>query len=82
MTNEQAWQIRNWQNAHPETTAKLREAQPAIDSIYCDLLEEIAESAQNVEGSWDTREFIDTYGSRLAQMQGIAKVVFELGADI
>jgi len=78
MDNHQA-AILQWQQQHPETTTKLRAARQHLDGLYCELLEEIAEASMDVEGEWDVREFIDSYGQRLVQLQHIVKTVFDMG---
>jgi hypothetical protein len=78
-------ELREWRAAHPQLADSCREAAEALTSVQVEYLERMTEDIKSsgedlLGGEYVLNEFIDRYGPRLAQLNGVLQVVAQLGS--
>lgn len=81
---QQAANTEAWKKAHPELSAKCQEALETLGRVQANFIGEIARQAIETEDSlldsdFALRDFIDTYGMRLGQLNGMINMLAPLG---
>jgi hypothetical protein len=78
-------ELKEWRAAHPELADACREAAEALTCVQVDFLDRMTDDIRSssedmLDGEYVLNEFIDRYGPRLAQLNGVLQVLAQLGS--
>jgi hypothetical protein len=78
-------ELKDWRAAHPRLAVACREAAESLTQVQVEFLERMtddirASSEDLLDGEYVLNEFIDRYGPRLAQMNGVMQVLAQLSS--
>lgn len=81
---QQQTQLENWKRANPELSQDCKRASEVLGKAQSEYLqgltEQVLEDGEDMD-SWTLQEFIDKYGQRLAQFNGMLAYLAQLGAS-
>ena len=82
---QRAQELHNWKKANPGLSKTCRNAAEVLSRVQTEYLEriteEIADNADGmIEGEFMLNEFVDRYGPRLAQLNGVLQVLAQLSS--
>jgi hypothetical protein len=82
---QRASELNHWRNAHPELAIACRDAAEALTRVQVEYLDRMTEDINDagdemVGGEFMLNEFIDRYGPRLAQLNGVIQVLAQLSS--
>jgi hypothetical protein len=77
--------LKEWRAAHPKLADACREAAEALTGVQVDFLDRMTDDIRSssddmLDGEYVLNEFIDRYGPRLAQLNGVLQVLAQLGS--
>ena len=75
--------LEQWKAKHPELSEDCGRATEVLGRIQAKFIEDVTQEILDneeilLEGSFSLREFIDSYGMRLAQLNGLIQFVAQL----
>lgn len=77
-------ELAQWRQANPELAKRCRAAAEALAKIHTDYLHTITEEVMDnlevlQEGEFMLNEFVDRFGPRIAHLNGILQLLYQLG---
>ena len=83
---QRAQELQQWKKAHPHLAAECRRAADALGRVQAEYLRRVPAEAREsadamAEGEFVMNEFIDRFGSRLAQLHSLLQVLSHLGGS-
>src|SRR5439155_12543396 len=77
---QRAQELQQWKKAHPHLAAECRRAADALGRVQAEYLRRVTAEAREsadamAEGEFVMNEFIDRFGSRLAQLHSLLQVL-------
>jgi hypothetical protein len=83
---QRAQELQQWKKAHPHLAAECRRAADALGRVQAEYLRRVTAEAREsadamAEGEFVMNEFIDRFGSRLAQLHSLLQVLSHLGGS-
>jgi hypothetical protein len=83
---QRAQELQQWKKAHPQLAAECRRAADALGRVQAEYLRRVTAEAREsaeamAEGEFVMNEFIDRFGSRLAQLHSLLQVLSHLGGS-
>ena len=82
---QQAQELRQWRERHPDLARLCRSAAQALSRVQTEFLQRITEEVRDnedylMDGEFMLSEFVDRFGPRLAHLNGILHVLGQLSA--
>jgi len=79
-------ELADWKNAHPALSESCKYASEALTRVQAAYLDTITHEINDneeamIDGEYAFNEFVDRFGARLAQFNGIAGVIATLGSS-
>jgi hypothetical protein len=76
-------ELKDWRTAHPRLANACRDAAESLTQVQVEFLERMTEDIRHsgedlLDGEYVLNEFIDRYGPRLAQLNGVMHVLSQL----
>jgi hypothetical protein len=79
-------ELKEWRAAHPKLALACREAAEALTHVQVEFLDRMTDDIRSssedlLDGDYVLNEFIDRYGPRLAQLNGVMQVLSQLSSS-
>jgi hypothetical protein len=78
-------ELHQWKQANPQLARSCRQAADSLGRVHAEFLESMTRDIQlnaedMLEGEFVLNEFMDKYGTRMAQLHGVLQLLTQLGS--
>ncbi|MGI9455274.1 MAG: hypothetical protein ACR2NU_01865 [Aeoliella sp.] len=83
---QRSQELNQWKKANPDLSESCHEAAEALSQVHVEYIDRMVDDINHtrddlVEGEFMLNEFIDRYGPRLAQLNGVIQTLAQLGTQ-